>query len=129
MIDGVFCVGCCQGPKDIPDTIAQASGAAARALALISRGKVQVEAATVFVDEEVCSGCGYCEAVCPYSAIEIDPRRKVAKVNEALCKGCGACAVSCPSKAMQLKNFVPKQIMDMIDVATEEYAGLASKEL
>jgi len=126
MIDGVFSVGCCQGPKDITDTVAQASGAAARALALISRGKVQIEAATAFVDEEVCSGCGYCEAVCPYTAIEIDPKRKVAKVNEALCKGCGACAVNCPSKAMQLKNFTPKQIMDMIDVATAEYAGLAS---
>jgi len=125
MIDGVFSVGCCQGPKDIPDTVAQASGAAARALALISRGKVQMEAVTAFVDEEVCSGCGYCEAICPYIAIEIDPKRNVAKVNEALCKGCGACAVNCPSKAMQLKNFTPKQIMDMIDVATAEYAGLA----
>jgi len=125
MIDGVFSVGCCQGPKDITDTVAQASGAAARALALISRGKVQIEAAIAFVDEEVCSGCGYCEAVCPYTAIEIDSKRKVAKVNGALCKGCGACAVNCPSKAMQLRNFTPKQIMDMIDVATIEYAGLA----
>jgi len=125
MIDGVMAVGCCQGPKDIPDTVAQASGAAARALALISRGKVQIEAATAFVDEEVCSGCGYCEAVCAYSAIEIDPRTKVAKVNEALCKGCGACAVNCPSKAMQLKNLSPKQLIDMVDEATKEYAGLA----
>jgi heterodisulfide reductase subunit A len=126
MIDGVYAVGCCQGPKDISDTVAQATGAAARALELISKGRVEVEAATVFVDEEICSGCGYCEAVCAYSAIEIDPKKKVAKVNEALCKGCGACAVNCPSKAMQLKNFTPKQIMDMIDVATAEYAGLAS---
>jgi len=126
MTEGVFAVGCCQSPKDILDTVAQASGAAARTLGLISRGKVQVEAATVFVDEEVCSGCGYCEAVCPYLAIEIDPRRKVAVVNEALCKGCGACAVNCSSKAMQLKNFTPEQVMDMIDVATAEYAGLAS---
>jgi heterodisulfide reductase subunit A-like polyferredoxin len=126
MIEGVFAVGCCQSPKDILDTVSQASGAAARALVLISRGKVQVEAATAFVDEEVCSGCGYCEAICPYLAIEIDPKRKVAFVNETLCKGCGACTVNCPSKAMQLKNFTPKQIMDMIDVATTEYAGLAS---
>jgi len=126
MIDGVYAVGCCQGPKDIPDTISQATGAAARALALISKGRVEMEAATAFVDEEVCSGCGYCEAVCAYSAIEINPRSKVAKVNEALCKGCGACTVNCPSKAMQLKNFTAKQLMDMIDVATKEYAGLAS---
>jgi len=126
MIDGIYAVGCCQGPKDIPDTVAQATGAAARALALISKGKVQMEAATAFVDEEICSGCGYCEAVCAYSAIEIDPKTKVAKVNEAVCKGCGACAVNCPSKAMQLKNFTPKQIIDMINVATEEYAGVAA---
>ena len=125
MIDGVYAVGCCQGPKDITDTVAQATGAAARALALISKGHVEMEAATVFVDEEVCSGCGYCEAICAYSAVEVDPRTKLAKVNEAVCKGCGACAVICPSKAMQLKNFSPQQILDMIDVATEEYAGLA----
>ena len=125
MIDGVYAVGCCQGPKDIPDTVAQATGAAARALELISKGKVEMEAATAYVDEEICSGCGYCEAVCAYSAVEVDPRTKLAKVNEAVCKGCGACAVTCPSKAMQLKNCSPKQIIDMIDVATKEYAGLA----
>ena len=126
MIDGVYAVGCCQGPKDIPDTVAQATGAAARTLELISKGKVEMEAATAFVDEEICSGCGYCEAVCAYSAIEVDPKTKIAKVNEALCKGCGACTVNCPSKAMQLKNFTPKQILDMINVTTKEYAGLAS---
>jgi heterodisulfide reductase subunit A len=126
MLDGVYAVGCCQGPKDIPDTVAQATGAAARALALIAKGKVEMEAATASVDEEVCSGCGYCESVCAYSAIEIDPKTKLAKVNEAVCKGCGACAVNCPSKAMQLKNFGPKQILDVIDTATKEYAGLAS---
>ena len=126
MIDGVYAVGCCQGPKDIPDAVNQATGAAARALELISKGKVEMEAATAFVDEEICSGCGYCEAVCAYSAIEIDPKTKVAKVNEVVCKGCGACTVNCPSKAMQLKNYTPKQIMDMINEATAEYAGLAS---
>ncbi len=125
MIDGVYAVGCCQGPKDIPDTVSQATGAAARALELISKGRVEMEAATAYVDEEICSGCGYCEAICAYSAVEVDPRTKIAKVNEAVCKGCGACAVNCPSKAMQLRNCTPEQIMDMIDVATEEYAGLA----
>ncbi len=125
LTDGIYIAGCCQGPKDIVDTVAQATGAAAKALALVARGKVEMEAATAFVDEEICSGCGYCEVICAYSAIEIDPRSKVAKVNEVVCKGCGACTVNCPSKAMQLRNFTPKQIMDMIDVATEEYAGLA----
>ncbi len=126
MLDGIFAVGCCQGPKDISDTVAQATGAAARAIELISKGRVEMEAATASVDEEVCSGCGYCEAICAYSAIEVDPKKHLAVVNEALCKGCGACTVNCPSKALQLKNFGPKQLMDMIDEATKEYAGLAS---
>jgi heterodisulfide reductase subunit A len=125
MLDGVFAVGCCQGPKDISDTVAQATGAAARALALISKGKVEMEAATAQVDEEVCAGCGYCQSICQYSAVEIDPKRKVAVVNEAICKGCGACAATCPSKAMQLKNFGQKQLIDVIDEATKEFAGLA----
>ncbi len=126
MLDGVFAVGCCQGPKDIVDTVAQATGAAARAMAMISKGKVQMEAATALVDEDVCSGCGYCEAICAYSAVQVDPKTRTARVNEAICKGCGACCVNCPSKAMQLKNFGAKQLFDVIDEATKEYAGLAS---
>jgi heterodisulfide reductase subunit A len=126
MLDGIFAVGCCQGPKDIADTVAQATGAAARAIEMIAKGKVEMEAATAIVDEEVCAGCGVCEAICAYSAVEVDPMTKKAKVNEAICKGCGACAVNCPSKAMQLKNFSPKQLIDVIDTATKEYAGLAS---
>jgi len=125
MLDGIYSVGCCQGPKDIVDTVAQATGAAARALALIAKGSVEMEAATAYVDEEVCSGCGYCEAICAYSAVEVNPRTKIAVVNEAVCKGCGACTVNCPSKAMQLKNFGPKQLLDVIDEATKEYAEIA----
>jgi heterodisulfide reductase subunit A len=108
MLDGVFAVGCCQGPKDIVDTVAQATGAAARAMELISKGRVEMEAATASVDEDVCAGCGFCEAICAYSAVEVDPNTRLAHVNEAICKGCGACAVNCPSKAMQLKNFSPR---------------------
>jgi len=125
MLDGIFAVGCCQGPKDIGDSVAQATGAAARALELIGKGRVEMEAATAHVDEDVCSGCGVCQAICQYSAVEVDPKRKIAVVNEAVCKGCGACAASCPSKAMQLKNFSQKQLIDVIDEATKEYAGLA----
>jgi len=125
MIDGVFAVGCCQGPKDIGDSVSQATGAAARAMELIIKGRVEIESAIAFVDEEVCAGCGVCESVCAYSAIEINPKTKLAKVNEAVCKGCGACAATCPSKAMQLKNFGHKQLMDVIDEATREFAGLA----
>jgi heterodisulfide reductase subunit A len=125
MLDGIFAVGCCHSPKDIGDSIAQATGAAARALELISKGRVEIESATAFVDEEVCAGCGACVPICAYSAIEVNGKTKIAKVNEAICKGCGACAATCPSKAMQLKNFGHKQLMDVIDEATKEYAGLA----
>ncbi len=121
MNDGMFVVGCCQGPKDIPDTVVQASAAAARVLAMISKGKVEVEAATAYVDEEVCNGCGLCVSVCAYRAIEIDEKSNVAKVNEALCKGCGACAVTCPSKAIKHRNWTPKQFFEKVDVATREY--------
>ena len=125
MLDGIFSVGCCQGPKDIGDTVAQATGAAARALELINKGNVEMEAATAFIDAEICSGCGYCEATCAYSAVEIDGKTHLAVVNEAVCKGCGACAATCPSKAIQLKNFSQKQLMDVIEEATREYAGLS----
>jgi heterodisulfide reductase subunit A len=125
MLDGVFSVGCCQGPKDVSDSVNQATGAAARALELISKGRVEMEAATAFVDTEVCAGCGVCQSICQYSAVEVDPKRRVAVVNEAVCKGCGACAATCPSKAMQLKNFGQKQLIDVIDEATKEFAGLA----
>jgi len=122
MTDGVFIVGCCQGPKDIPDTVAQASAAAAKVLAMISRGSVEVEAATAFIDEEVCNACGLCVSICAYRAIEIDEKRKVARVNEALCKGCGACAVTCPSKAVQHKNWTLKQFFEKVDTLTREYS-------
>ncbi len=121
MNDGMFVVGCCQGPKDIPDTVAQASAAAARVLAMISKGTVEVEAATAFVDEEVCNACGLCVSICAYRATEIDEKLNVARVNEALCKGCGACAATCPSKAIKHKNWTPKQFFEKVDVATREY--------
>jgi heterodisulfide reductase subunit A len=120
MNDGMFVVGCCQGPKDIPDTVAQASAAAARVLAMISRGTVEIEAATAFVDEEVCNGCGQCVSICAYGAIELN-KNNIAEVNEALCKGCGACAVTCPSNAIKHKNWTPKQFFEKVDAATREY--------
>ncbi|HXX59068.1 MAG TPA: CoB--CoM heterodisulfide reductase iron-sulfur subunit A family protein [Dehalococcoidales bacterium] len=125
MLDGVFAVGCCQGPKDISDSVNQATGAAARALELISKGRVEMEALTAMVEPEICSGCGYCASICQYSAVEINPKKKIAVVNEAVCKGCGACAATCPSKAVQLKNFDEKQLLDVIDEATKDFAGMA----
>jgi len=109
--DGIFIVGCCQGPKDIPDTVAQASAAAARVLAMISKGKVEIEAATAVIDEEICSGCQICNLLCPYSAISFDEEKEVCRVNDALCKGCGACVGGCPSDAISLNHFNNEQIL------------------
>ncbi len=111
MTDGIFVAGCCQSPKDIPDTVAQASAAAARVLALISKGKVEIEAATAVIDEEKCSGCRICNLLCPYSAISFIEDKKVSRVNEALCKGCGTCVAACPSSAITQKHFTAEQIM------------------
>ena len=113
--DGVFIAGCAQGPKDIPDTVAQASSAAARILALISRGEVEIEPIRATVQEEYCSGCKICNGLCPYGAIEFIEDRKVSHVNEALCKGCGTCVAACPSSAMTGQGFTDQQILAEID--------------
>ncbi len=115
-VDGVFLAGTCQGPKDIVDTIAQARAAASSALAPLCRGKVRVESATAFVNEEVCAGCGLCVATCPYGAPALNPRTGKARVNAVLCKGCGACQAACPSKAIQVVQFTPRQIISEIAV-------------
>jgi heterodisulfide reductase subunit A len=115
MTDGVFIVGCCQGPKDIPDTVAQASAAAARALAMISKGKVEIEAATAVIDEEHCAGCKICVDLCPYKSISFDEEKKVSCINEAICKGCGVCVAACPSGAITGKHFTTEEIMAEIE--------------
>jgi heterodisulfide reductase subunit A len=113
--DGVFIAGCCQGPKDIPDTVAQASAAAARVLSMISRGDVEIESATSFVDENLCSGCKTCLGLCPYNAISFDEEKKVSVINEALCKGCGTCAAACPAGAIISRHFTTEQIMAQLE--------------
>jgi heterodisulfide reductase subunit A len=109
--DGVFVAGCCQGPKDIPDTVAQASAAAARVMAMICKGSVEIEAATAVIEEELCSGCKTCISLCPYNAISFNEDKKVSVINEALCKGCGTCAATCPSGAITSRHFTVEQIM------------------
>lgn len=111
MTDGIFLAGCCQSPKDIPDTVAQASAAAAEVLAMISKGKVEIEAATAVIDERICSGCQVCRLVCPYNAIDYDDKKGVCRVNEALCKACGACIAACFSHAVSLEHFTNEQIV------------------
>ncbi len=113
--DGVFIAGTCQSPKDIPDVVSQASGAAAKALKLATRGKVEISPTISWIDPDVCSGCQTCIGLCAYSAIDFDERRKVSVVNEALCKGCGSCAGFCPSGAAQIRHFNEKQIFAEID--------------
>ncbi|MBG0775704.1 MAG: CoB--CoM heterodisulfide reductase iron-sulfur subunit A family protein [Desulfovibrionaceae bacterium] len=113
--DGIFLAGTCQGPKDIPDAVAHAAGAAAQALALAARGKVTISPTVSHIDPDVCIGCKTCIGLCAYSAIEFDARRGVSVVNEAMCKGCGSCAGACPSGAAQIRHFTEKEIFAELD--------------
>src|SRR5512137_1198230 len=94
--DGIYIAGCCQGPRDIPDTVAQAGAAAAEAMALIDKGHVEQEPNTAYITADCC-GCKSCIPLCPYTAISFDESTKKAVINEALCKGCGTCVGACPS--------------------------------
>lgn len=113
--EGVFIAGCAQGPKDIPDTVAQASAAAAEVLAMISKGEVEIEAVTASVNARICAGCQVCRLVCPFSAISFDEEKGVCAVNEALCKGCGACVGGCPSDAIALSHYTNEQIVAQME--------------
>ena len=123
---GVFLSGACQGPKDIPETVAQAGAAASKVIGLLSKDQLTCNPCVAQPDELMCNGCSSCEKVCPYGAITyIDKEfrgpnrttliRRVAQVNPAVCQGCGACTVACPSGAMDLKGFSNKQIMAEVD--------------
>ena len=112
---GIYLAGAAQGPKDIPETVAQASGAAAKVLSLFSHEEMTRDPLVAYVIEELCSACGTCVEVCPYQARSIHPVREVAVVNAALCQNCGACAVACPNKASQVFNWKPEQILAMVD--------------
>jgi heterodisulfide reductase subunit A len=112
---GIFLAGVGQGPKDIPETVAQASGAAAKVLQLFSKDELTASPMVATVIEELCATCGACVEVCPYGAREIHPVWNIARVNAALCQNCGACVVACPNKASQIHNWRPSQILAMID--------------
>lgn len=129
--DGVFLAGACQAPRDIPDTVAHATAAAAEALVLMDSGEVTISPTIAVVDEELCSGCKTCLDLCPYRAIEfiemeaagveaggmVDEElvRGVARVNEALCKGCGTCVAACPAGAITARHFTDEQILAQIE--------------
>jgi len=116
---GVFLAGCCQAPKDIADSISQARAAASAAMIPLMRGEVQVDAATSFIDEELCSGCGQCADYCNFAALTLHPVRGKMTVNPVLCQGCGACATACPSKAIMVRQFTFEQIMAQMDALTD----------
>jgi heterodisulfide reductase subunit A len=112
--DGIFLAGCCQGPKDIPDTVAQAGAAAAEALALIDAGSVETEPNTAYVVEEDCCGCRTCVPMCPYGAILFDAGKNRAHIQEVLCKGCGTCVAACPSGSIRQHLFEDDEIFEEI---------------
>ena len=110
---GVFLAGCAQGPRDIPDTVAQASGAASRALILLNQGEVEIEPTVAEVIRERCSGCGECILACPFNAIErVDGK---AQVNIALCKGCGTCVGACLAKAIIGHHFTDDELIAQVE--------------
>jgi heterodisulfide reductase subunit A len=111
---GFYLAGVAQGPRDIPETVAQASGAASKAIALFSQKKLFHEPIVACVDEDLCSGCKVCISACPYDAREFDEKEGIVRVNELLCEGCGACVASCPSGATQQKNLTDQQIREMV---------------
>ncbi len=123
---GVYLAGVCQGPKDIPETVSQASACAAKVIGLLVKDKLKTNACVATPDEMMCNGCSQCANVCAYGAITyVDKEfrlgggkteiRRVASVNPAVCQGCGACTVTCPSGAMDLKGFSSKQIMSEVE--------------
>ena len=120
---GIFLAGCCQSPKDIPDTVAQASGAAKRAAIPLAQGKVNLEPLKSFVIDKYCDGCAYCIDPCPYSALTLieymknGAIKKTVEVTEALCQGCGVCQATCPKQGIEVKGFKLSQLGAMVDAA------------
>jgi heterodisulfide reductase subunit A len=117
--EGVFVCGLAHAPKSIEESIAQAKAAASRATVVLVKDTITGEGIVCSVNENICSGCGVCQVLCPYSAIAVDKTAMVAKVNEALCKGCGTCCSACPSGAAQQRGFRRSQISSMISAALE----------
>jgi len=112
---GIFLSGACHGPKDIPETVAQASAAAAKAIGVLVKPKLVTNPCIAHVDDTRCNGCTLCGAVCPYGALSLDGERGINVVNAALCQGCGGCAAACPSCAVDLLGFSHAQIRAEVD--------------
>jgi heterodisulfide reductase subunit A len=125
-VAGIFLAGACQGPKDIPDTVAQASGAAAKAIDLLSSGEIEIEPLKAVIDEDLCSGCRICESICPFVAIEMKTessrgeQKLRAAVIDAMCQGCGACSSACPTGAIKIQQYNNKQVVTQVQAALNE---------
>ncbi len=119
---GIFFAGCAEGPKDVKDSVTQASAAAMRASILMRKNVLKVEAITAEVNPEVCTSCGLCAEVCPYKAITVDKRLKTpAQVTTAACAGCGTCSAECPENAIEMHHFTDRQIEAQIDAMLEDH--------
>ena len=115
-IDGVYAVGGCASPCDIPTAVTRAQAAAGDAIARLVPGrKIELEMMTSSIDEARCAGCKVCIAVCPYKAIAYDPNKKTSVINEAICRGCGTCAAACPGGAIRAKHFTDGQIFAEVE--------------
>jgi coenzyme F420-reducing hydrogenase delta subunit/Na+-translocating ferredoxin:NAD+ oxidoreductase RNF subunit RnfB len=114
LVDGVFICGCVQGPKDIPDTVAQASAAASRAIRLMNKGEYDIAPVIAFVHEDLCDGCGQCVGNCPLEALVLS---ETVSVNEAVCRGCGSCIASCPRDALDLHCYTNDQLLEQVRAA------------
>jgi len=112
---GIYLAGGAQGPKDIPESVAQGGAAAAEVLTLFSVGQVEIDPTVARLDEELCTGCKTCAGLCAYNAISFDEQKKVAFINEALCQGCGTCAAACPVAAIGVRHYTPDQIFAQIE--------------
>lgn len=117
---GFYLAGAAQGPKDIPEAVAQASGAASKVAALFAEEEYHREPVIAWIDEDTCAGCRVCVSVCPYDAAEFDDEKKVARIQEAICEGCGACIAACPSGSATQKNLTDNQIYRMVSAALED---------
>lgn len=115
MTEGIFIAGACQGPKDIPDSVAQGAAAAARVAGLVNQETVMMEPVRASINKETCSGCRLCNDLCPYNAIVFHEDQKLSEVITALCQGCGTCVAACPSSAINGAHFTNEQVFSEIE--------------